>query len=89
MVVPDSVRVSRVPTYSTKQIIKLLHLAYRAITVFGAAFQLLLLALQISNLMYANGSAYRHYGYLINQISILVVCNVTTPIKYSSTNLSV
>jgi hypothetical protein len=64
------------------------YLAYRAITVFGATFQLLLLASQISYLMYANGSAYFHYRSLTSQCSVLVFCNVTTPYTHSSTNLS-
>ena len=51
MVVPDSVRVSRVPTYSTKQIIRLLDLVYRAITVFGQSFQTVLLASQFITLL--------------------------------------
>ena len=59
MVPPASDRISRAPSYSTTQMIKLLHLAYRAFTVFGQTFQTVLLAQQfltLCRLMVASAS---------------------------------
>ena len=69
MVVPDSIRVSRVPTYSTYRPFKeinpfekslqkqgLRRLAYWAITIFGQTFQTVLLASQFSYPVQTGGS---------------------------------
>ena len=59
MVPPASDRISRAPSYSTTQMIKLRHLAYRTFTVFGQTFQTVPLAQQfltLCRLMVASAS---------------------------------
>lgn len=64
------------------------HLAYRAFTVYGRTFQIVLLASQFFDLMQAMAVLAANIE-LCKQSSILVVCSVTTPYSPSSANLSV
>ena len=69
--------------------IRLLRLAYRAITVFGQSFQTVLLAPQFFTLLVLVVAHDVSTQEQINLILSTGICNVTTPFRYSSTNLSI
>lgn len=89
MVVPDSNRVSRVPFYSTIIIIRLRKLNIPGYHRLWLVFPDYSARFAICNLMQVNGSTCLHYGCSDKiRTSVVVDYYVTTPLKYSSTNLS-
>ena len=89
MVLPDSNRVSRAPSYLRKQTLSQRRFRVHGFHVLWLAIQTILLATQFSYLIRSVLAVDHKSDTSTNvEFSDLVVCELTTPIKYSSNNLS-